>query len=70
MNIQLRLRNKAFILSAVAFIVLMIKSFTNYQLPDNFDMLVNTALTLLSAMGIVLDPTTPSIGDKVSETTK
>jgi len=57
------LRNKAFLLSLVAFIVLMIKSFTGYELPSNFDLLVDTALTLLSALGIIIDPSTPNIKD-------
>jgi phi LC3 family holin len=64
MDIKQRLRNKAFILSVIAFVVLIIKTFTNYKLPDNFDMLVNGALGLLSGMGILIDPTTDGISDK------
>jgi phi LC3 family holin len=63
MDIKSRLRNKAFILSVVAFVVLMVKTFTNYQLPDNFDTLVNTALSILTALGIVIDPSSPGLKD-------
>lgn len=62
-DIRSRLRNKTFILSVIAFIVLIIKNFTNYQLPENFDVLVNTALTILTGLGVVIDPTTPGIKD-------
>lgn len=64
MDIKARFRNKAFILSAVAFIVLLIKTFTKIQLPNNFEALVNIGLSLLVGLGIVVDPTTPGIKDK------
>lgn len=64
MDIKSRLRNKAFILSVIAFIVLLVKTFTNYQLPDNFDTLVNMFLSILTAMGIVIDPSSPGLADK------
>lgn len=59
-----RLKNKTFILSIIAFIVLMIKTFTNYELPNNFDSLVDMGLTILVGLGIIVDPTTPGITDK------
>ena len=64
MDIKARLRNKAFLLSLVAFIVLVIKTFTKIELPDNFDVLVNMLLTILIGVGIVIDPTTAGITDK------
>jgi len=63
MNLKSRLRNKTFILSVIAFIVLAIKTFTNYELPNSFDVLVNMLLTILIGMGIVIDPTTNGITD-------
>lgn len=63
MDIKSRIRNKAFILSVVAFIVMLIKTFTKIQLPDNFDIIVNTALSILIALGIVVDPSSPGIAD-------
>jgi phi LC3 family holin len=67
MNIKSRLKNKAFILSCVGFVVLLIKTFTNYELPNNFDIIVNTGLSILTALGIVIDPTTEGITDKTNE---
>jgi uncharacterized membrane protein len=64
MKIKERLRNKAFILSIIAFVVLMVKTFTNYELPSNFDTLVNMALSILVGLGIVIDPSTDGITDK------
>ena len=60
-----RLRNKAFILSVVAFIVLIVKTFTSYELPGNFDAIVDMGLTLLTALGILIDPTTPGVVDSL-----
>lgn len=62
MDVKSRLRNKAFILSVIAFIVLMIKTFTKIELPSNFDTLVDMALTILTALGIVNNPTTENTG--------
>ena len=42
----------------------MVKTFTNYELPSNFDALVDTALTLLTGLGILINPTTEGITDK------
>ena len=68
MDIKSRLQNKAFILSVISFIVLLVKTFTNYELPSNFDVIVNAALSILSALGILIDPTTPGITDGVKST--
>lgn len=64
MNWKARLRNKAFWVSAVSFIVLVIKSCTKMHLPDNLDEIVNAALVVASGAGIIIDPTTPGITDK------
>lgn len=58
-----RLKNKTFILSIIAFMVLMIKTFTNYELPSNFDTLVDMLLMILVSAGIIADPTTPGYFD-------
>jgi len=63
MDIKLRLRNKAFILSVIAFVVLLIKTFTKYELPANFDTLVDMGLSILIGLGIMIDPTTPNVSD-------
>lgn len=63
MDIKSRLRNKAFILSVIAFIVLLIKTFTNIQIPDNLDIVVNAGISILIGLGIIIDPSSPGISD-------
>lgn len=64
MNIKARLRNKAFLLSLVAFLVLVIKTFTKIELPENFDTLVDMGLSILVGLGIVINPLTDGVSDK------
>jgi len=52
-----RLKNKTFILSVIAFVVLVVKTFTNIELPANFDVLVDMLLTILIGIGIINNPT-------------
>lgn len=52
-----KFRNKTFLLSMIAFIVLVIKTFTSYELPGNFDALVDAGLAILTGLGIVNDTT-------------
>jgi uncharacterized membrane protein len=59
-----RLKNKAFWLSLAAFIALMAKTFNLFEIPANYDELVNTGLGLLVMGGILIDPSTPGIKDK------
>ena len=63
MDIKSRLRNKTFVLSVIGFIVLLLKTFTKYELPSNFDVIVTTGLSILTALGILIDPSTPGIND-------
>lgn len=65
MNIdwKARIRNKSFIVSMVSVIVLAIKMFTNYKLPDGFDNLVNMIIVLLTTVGIIIDPSTQGLSD-------
>jgi uncharacterized membrane protein len=62
MDLKSRLRNKAFIFSVIGFVMLLIKTFTNYQLPEDIDILVNTGLSILVGAGILNDPTTENSG--------
>lgn len=64
MSIKQRLRNKAFIAACVSFGVLVIKTCTNIKLPDGIDVVVNTGLSLLVGVGVLIDPTTPGVTDK------
>ncbi|MHC1682835.1 MAG: phage holin [Clostridiaceae bacterium] len=64
MNLKTRLRNKAFVVSLISFIVLMTKTFIKYEFPENFELIINTFLSLLTMLGILIDPTTPGISDE------
>lgn len=64
MNWKARLRNKAFWVSAAALLALVAKTFKLFDVPDNFEVIVNLALGLLVGMGVIIDPTTPGITDK------
>lgn len=66
MNINWRKRfaSKAFWVSLFAFIALTGQVFGFYQVPQGWDSWVNVVLALLTAMGVIIDPTTSGIGDK------
>jgi phi LC3 family holin len=64
MDFVSRIRNKAFWLSISGFVLLMAKSFHLFEIPENYDEIVNMVLGLLTMMGILIDPTTPGITDK------
>lgn len=62
-----RIRNKAFWVSALALIVLIVKTFNLFEVPADWEITINVALGLLVAMGVIIDPTTPGITDKAKE---
>ncbi|WDU82252.1 phage holin [Caloramator sp. Dgby_cultured_2] len=64
MNWKVRLRNKAFWLSFSALVVLIAKTFKLFEVPADWETTVNTALSLLVAMGVLMDPTTPGVFDE------
>jgi phi LC3 family holin len=59
-----RIHNKSFWLSVVAFFALTGKTFGLYEVPAEFDTWVNVLLSMLTAIGVIIDPTTPGISDK------
>lgn len=61
-----RLQNKAFWVSMVSLIVLLIQQLGIIQVPDNWKEVMTTILSILSAMGIVVDTSTPGVSDSVS----
>ncbi|MDO6355261.1 phage holin [Caloramator sp. CAR-1] len=63
MNWKARLRNKAFWVSLAAFVAMMAKQFGWFEVPPNYEEIVNSALGLLVMLGIIIDPTTPGIKD-------
>lgn len=64
-DIKARLRNKAFITSFVATVILLLQQLgLDKFLPNNIMEIVNTILLLLCMLGVVVDPTTDGMGDK------
>jgi uncharacterized membrane protein len=63
MKIVERLRNKVFLTSLAALIVMVAKQFNLFTVPDNWETLLNSTLGLLIMAGVVIDPTTPGLGD-------
>jgi phi LC3 family holin len=54
-----RLRNKAFVVSIIAAILLLVRQ-TRFRdlLPGNIDEIINSILAILSLAGVISDPTT------------
>lgn len=65
-NLKSRFRNKTFILAMVGAIVLLIQQlgFKDF-IPSNWLDIVNTILSILVMLGIVVDTSTPGVSDKV-----
>ncbi|OOM75654.1 bacteriophage holin [Clostridium puniceum] len=65
LDLKSRLRNKTFILSMLGAIVLLIQQlgFKNL-IPSNWVDIVNTVLSILVMLGIVIDTSTPGVSDK------
>lgn len=64
MNMQSRLRNKAFLVSLFSAVLLLSQQLGLHIFPDNAADIFNTILVILTIMGVVIDPTTPGISDK------
>ncbi len=63
MNWEKRFCNKTFWVAIMAAVVLLTQQLGLNVFPDNIADIVNTILTILTLLGIVIDPTTPGIGD-------
>lgn len=63
-DLKRRFRNKAFLISFIAAIVLLIQQlgFGRF-LPENLNDVINTVLTILCMLGIIVDPTTDGVSD-------
>lgn len=57
-----RWKNKGLWLSIFAFIALMAKTFNLFEIPANYDELVNMFLGILVGLGILSNPTTENTG--------
>ena len=65
-NLKERFRNKTFLLSMIGAIVLLAQQLGSKDLiPSNYADVVNSILTILIMLGIVVDPSTKGISDKV-----
>lgn len=60
-----RFRNKAFLVSLVSAVVLLLQQLHVNIVPANWHDIFNTLLTILTIIGVVVDPTSPGISDKV-----
>ena len=61
-NLKQRLKNKTFLLAIAGTVILLIQQL-GFELPANTETLINTIVTLLVALGVVVDPTTEGIND-------
>lgn len=63
-NLKKRFRNKAFCLAFASAVILLLQQIgLSNILPDNIMDIINTILSLLVMLGVVIDPTTKGIGD-------
>lgn len=59
-----RLRNKAFLVSIIAAILLLVRQTKfNNLLPGNIDEIINSILAILSIAGVIIDPSSPGVVD-------
>ena len=64
MDMKARMKNKYFWLAAVALVVAVVKQFNPNIVPEGYETTVNVVLTSLVAMGILVDNSTPGMGDQ------
>jgi uncharacterized membrane protein len=62
-NLKQQVKNKYFWVSVVSLIVLTAQQFNLDFIPANFQDYVNSVLTILVAMGILTNNSTPGIGE-------
>lgn len=66
LDLKARLKNKTFILSMLGAIVLLIQQLGFKDLiPSNWLDIVNTVLSILVMLGIVVDTSTPGVSDNI-----
>lgn len=66
-NWKTRFRNKTFIIALLSSLVLLSQQLGYDVVPDNWNEVVNTGLTVLIMLGVVVDPTTEGIHDAIEE---
>lgn len=70
LNIDLtaRLKNKAFWVAMASAIALLVQQLGVNILPSNYSEIVNSVLTVLTIMGIIVDTSTPGLSDQTIKT--
>lgn len=63
-DLKARLRNKTFWISMISAIVLLVQQLGLNVIPGNYTDVINTVLTILVMLGIVVDTSTPGISDQ------
>ncbi|MCE5221970.1 MAG: phage holin [Clostridium sp.] len=69
LDLKARLKNKAFWVAMVSAIALLVQQLGLNIIPSDYTEIVNTILTILTMLGIVIDPSTIGISDQVTTTT-
>lgn len=64
-NLSKRIKNKAFLIAMASTILLLIQQL-GFELPSNIESIINTILTLLVGLGVIIDPTTDGVNDSES----
>lgn len=64
-NWKARFKNKTFILAIASSIILLTQQLGLDIFPPNFEEILNTILTILVTLGVVVDPTTSGITDEM-----
>lgn len=67
-DLQARLRNKTFWVSMISAVILLIQQLGLNIIPPNYADVVNTVLSILVMLGIVVDTSTPGISDQTKTT--
>ncbi|AQR90844.1 phage holin [Clostridium saccharobutylicum] len=67
-DLKARLKNKAFWVSMVSAIALLVQQL-GLQLPSDYSAVVNAILTILTMSGIIVDTSTPGISDQTTTST-
>ena len=64
MNWKSRIRNKTFWVALTSAIVLLTQQLGLNIFPDNIGDIINTLLLIFTILGVIVDPTTPTMLDQ------
>ena len=64
MNWKSRIRNKTFWVALTSAIVLLTQQLGFNIFPDNIGAIINTLLLIFTILGVIVDPTTPTMLDQ------